>query len=69
MKRPLLVLILAFGWFAVGCISSNPTKFDEEVRQWVPVGTSLADARHIMEHHGFECVLVKKDNRDRKSVV
>jgi hypothetical protein len=63
MKRSLLLLCVALGWLAGGCISANPTKFDEQVRQWVPVGTPLADARHIMEHHGFECILVKKDNR------
>ena len=63
MKRPWLVLLVALGWLAGGCISANPVKFDEQVRQWVPIGTPLADARHTMEHHGFECILVKKDNR------
>jgi len=63
MKRSWLVLFVAIGWLAGGCISANPLKFDEQVRQWVPMGTPLAEARRTMEHHGFECILVKKDNR------
>ena len=63
MKYRLFILFIVLGWLAGGCISTNPVKFDEQVRQWVPVGTPLADARHTMEHHGFECVLVKQNNR------
>jgi hypothetical protein len=45
-----------------GCTSFNPDKFDAQVRHWVPLGTPLTDARRTMEHHGFDCEVVRKDN-------
>lgn len=43
-------------------MTSNSDKFEDVVHEWVPVGTTLKEAKHIMGHHGFECTLVKKDN-------
>jgi hypothetical protein len=57
------LLLMTVVGLAGGCVSANPEKFDEQVHAWVPVGTPLADAKRIMKHHGFECTLVKKDNR------
>jgi hypothetical protein len=56
----LLLPLLVCG--LTGCTSFNPDKFNEQVQHWVPVGTSLAQARKTMEHHGFDCEVVRKDN-------
>ena len=45
-----------------GCASTDDVKFDEQVRKWVPLGTSADEAKRIMESHGFECTLLKKDS-------
>ena len=50
------------GLLLVGCLSSDPAQFETQVRQWVPVGTSAADAQRIMEHRGFECHLITTNN-------
>jgi hypothetical protein len=56
-------LVLIVSLFGHGCISSDPEKFDVQVRHWVPLGTSVTEAKRIMKHHGFECYDVKKENR------
>ena len=33
----------------------QPGKAALQIQSWVPDGTSLADARHIMEQHQFTC--------------
>jgi hypothetical protein len=60
-KRLGLCLALAACLLA-GCTSFNPDKFDQQVRHWVPLGTSVSEARRTMEHHGFDCEVVRKDN-------
>jgi hypothetical protein len=35
-----------------------------QVKHWVPVGVSLADARRIMEQHGFTCSSQTPDKTD-----
>lgn len=45
-----------------GCLSSDPRKFENKVRGWVPPGTPTADALQIMQHHGFECHLITTNN-------
>jgi hypothetical protein len=45
-----------------GCLSSDPIKFESKVRDWIPLGTTAADARRIMESHGFECHLITTNN-------
>jgi hypothetical protein len=60
-RRPVLYFALAVCLLA-GCTSFKPDKFDQQVRQWVPLGTSVAEARRTMEHHGFDCEVVRKDN-------
>jgi hypothetical protein len=60
-KKAGLFLALAACLLA-GCTSFDQDKFDQQVRHWVPVGTPLAQARHTMEKHGFDCEVVHKDN-------
>lgn len=59
----LILPIAVVAGLAGGCVSFKPAKFEEQVHQWVPPGTTEAKAEHIMKHHGFECDLVKRDNR------
>jgi hypothetical protein len=59
--RLMLGLSLAVCLLA-GCTSFNEDKFSQQVQHWVPLGTPLADARHTMEKHGFDCEVVRKDN-------
>lgn len=60
-KSP-LALCLVLACLLAGCVSANPRKFSEQVREWVPLGTPAAKAQRIMEHHGFECRLISKDH-------
>lgn len=46
---------LAFMFLGAGCVSTNPQKFPEQVRQWVPLGTSAKQAECIMTQKGFTC--------------
>ena len=63
MKCRNLVLLVAFaGCLLAGCTSFDQDNFDAQVRKWVPIGTPLKEARHTMEHHGFDCELIDKDN-------
>jgi L-alanine-DL-glutamate epimerase-like enolase superfamily enzyme len=55
----ILVLALAF---LTACASTDQDKFDQQVRKWVPLGTSATEAKRIMESHDFECTLLKKDS-------
>jgi hypothetical protein len=36
-------------------LSEQPAQAATQVQNWVPVGTSLAEAKHIMEQHHFTC--------------
>lgn len=59
-----MILLTAFAVeFCGGCASFEPDKFENQVRRWVPPGTTEIEARHIMTHHGFDCALVKQDSR------
>lgn len=59
-----MVLLLALaGGLCGGCVSFEPAKFENQVQHWVPPGTPEKEAEHIMTHHGFECSLIKQDNR------
>ena len=55
MKTLPFILLLAL----VGCNRSGQeamlTQSSEQVRQWVPMGTSLATARQTMEQHQYNC--------------
>ena len=63
MKTRTLFLVMALaGCLCAGCVSMDPEKFSQEIKQWVPLGTPSAEAKRIMEHHGFECDIVKQDN-------
>jgi hypothetical protein len=51
-----LILLLA----GSGCahrelLSGEQSEATAQVRRWVQAGTSVADARHVMEQHGFTC--------------
>ena len=59
-----LVLLVVFAaGLCGGCVSMQPQKFENQLHQWVPLGTTEKEARRIMEHQGFDCDLVKQDNR------
>lgn len=45
-----------------GCLSSDPVRFESKVRDWIPLGTSTAEAQRIMQRHGFECHLITTNN-------
>jgi hypothetical protein len=56
MKILALAIVLAVG----GCahpekLSEQPAQAAAQIRSWVPVGTSLADAQRMMEQHHFSC--------------
>src|SRR5271170_7804652 len=56
MKFLALALILA----VVGCASDEPLSTDPDqattqIQSWVPLGTTLADARQIMQDRQFAC--------------
>ena len=38
-------------------LSRNDAAAKAQVEKWVPVGTLMADAQHIMEQHRFKCGL------------
>ena len=61
--RAMKILALAFILAASGCargdkLSEQPAQAAAQIQIWVPVGTSLADARHIMEQHQFKCSMM-----------
>src|SRR5262249_53916338 len=60
LRFAFLGLLLAVGW--PGCTSPTPQKFTQQIKDWVPLGTPVAEAKHTMEHHGFECQLLTKDH-------
>ena|SRR6186713_545461 len=63
MRFPLSICLVPMtGLLLMGCLSADPAKFETQVRKWVPIGTSVADAQRIMEHHGFECRLITTNN-------
>lgn len=59
MKILALAVVLAL----TGCaqddeLSQQPTQAEAQIRRWVPIGTSLADAQRIMEQHHFHCSMM-----------
>ena len=58
----LLNLLLALVLFTSGCASTNPEKLAQQVKHWVPIGTSAKEAERIMTRHSFECHRLRKDN-------
>ena len=66
-RRSILLPIALAGCLLAGCISFDSDKFETQVKKWVPVGTSLSEARRTMEKRGFDCEFIGKDhplNRD-----
>ena len=65
MKTLPFILLLAL----VGCDRSGQDamlrKTSEEVRQWVPMGTSLAVARQTMEQHQYSCSVSSYDSLEQ----
>jgi hypothetical protein len=54
------ILALAFILALAGCahdekLSEQPATAVTQIQNWIPVGTSLADAQRIMEQHLFIC--------------
>lgn len=61
----IFVLIMTLG--ICGCahnegLSEQPEQATLQVQKWVLVGTSLADARQIMEKHHFNCSEMTNSN-------
>jgi hypothetical protein len=71
MKIVALAIVLAAG----GCahnekLSEQPAQAASQIQSWVPVGTSLADAQHIMQQHHFACsVMTNSSSGNLKPVV
>jgi hypothetical protein len=69
------IVALAIVLVAGGCahnekLSVQPTQAASQIQSWVPVGTSLAAAQHIMEQHHFTCSVMTNSNfGDLKPVV
>ena len=61
-QRIVLGVLLAFALSNAGCASTQPEKFADEVRGWVPIGTSENDAEKIMTRKGFECRRLSREN-------
>lgn len=59
--RSLILGLSLAACLLAGCSSFDSDKFDQQVRHWVPIGTPLAKARKTMEHHGFDCEVVRMD--------
>jgi hypothetical protein len=55
-------VLLAFVLLSAGCASTQPEKFADQVRHWVPLGTAEEQAGRIMARKGFECRKLSKDN-------
>ncbi len=64
--RMLLIMLLIV---PTGCghADSRAQKMGEQISQWVPVGTSLAAARRIMEQHQFTCSVVSYASAEQMS--
>jgi hypothetical protein len=66
--EPLMrILPLALALAILGCaheekLSDQPDQAALQVRNWIPIGTSLADARQIMELHHFTCSEITNGN-------
>ena len=63
MKLTLLRLLSVFAAvFLAGCVSTDEAKFGKTIREWVPLGTPVAQAERTLRKHGFECHRVAGDN-------
>ena len=68
MGAILIVVALAF----CGCVQNAPPLPEKapeakaQVEKWVPVGTSLIDAQHTMEQHGFQCIVTNNGAWDTR---
>jgi len=60
--RFVILAVLLAGGLCAGCVSASLEKFNRQVQEWVPLGTSVADAERIMGQHGFECSLLTRDH-------
>jgi hypothetical protein len=70
MRIVALAVVLALGGCAHEKLSEQPTQAASQIQSWVPVGTSLADAQHIMQQHHFACsVMTNSGSGDLKPVV
>jgi hypothetical protein len=51
------ILPFALMLVLIGCSPSEDqtTRMSRQIREWVPVGTSLVSARQILEQHQFTC--------------
>jgi hypothetical protein len=65
MRKALsLLMAVALCYLCSGCGTSQATKdkWTNRIDKWLPIGTSTADARRIMEDHGFRQVSITDDS-------
>ncbi len=43
-------------------LSNQPAKAVAQIQSWVPIGTTQADARRIMERHHFTCSVMTRSS-------
>jgi len=54
-KILLLLSVIASVVALSGCVSPNSDQAKKTISQWIPPGTSQADAIQIMKQHGYQC--------------
>ncbi len=65
-RRTMRIFALILALSGSGCahrelLSREQSEATAQVRCWVQAGISVADARHIMEQHGFTCSPITND--------
>ena len=60
---PLFATLAIGALLCVGCMTTNSDTLHKDVLAWVPIGTPVEDARHIMEGRGFRCELTHFEAR------
>jgi hypothetical protein len=53
-----ILLVALCGCSRAERLSEQPSKAASQIESWVPLGTSLSDARQIMQQHRFTCSVV-----------
>ena len=66
MKALYIIALLA----AAGCSQpDSQVSHLNQIKQWMPDGSTLASARHAMEQHQYSCSVASFDSREKMPVV
>src|SRR5258708_9138364 len=57
----LMVISLCFLFCGCGTSLRTQLRWENRVKKWLPIGTSIEEARRIMERHGFRCEIPRSD--------